>query len=100
MGVVLTQQQYNVRQISPEDGDDRHQRKAITQYEADVFAQLAGGKTKTNIFSHNLMSPGCFDFLDDILLFSLFRDDADLEERGYHYGFGDQVEIKVKVSGY
>jgi hypothetical protein len=96
MGVVRTQQQYNVRQISPEDGHHGQKRKATTQYETDVFAKSAVGKTENS----SLMSPGCFDLLDDLLLFSLFRDDADLEEKGYHYGFGEQVEIKVKVSVY
>lgn len=99
-------QQYSA--ISPEDRYRGYQWKVTPQYEStqqcnvlsieDDFNGTHVETTKRNIFFRNFLMPlGCFDCLDDILLFSLFRDDADLERTGFHFNGGEQVEVEVKV---
>lgn len=44
------------------------------------------------------VSPDCFDFLDDLLLFSLFRHTTVLREKGYGYGRAEHVKVIVMVS--
>lgn len=38
-----------------------------------------------------------FDCMDDCLLFSLFRNTTVLHEKGYNYGKGELIEVKVTV---
>jgi hypothetical protein len=44
------------------------------------------------------VSPDCFDFLDDLLLFSIFRQTTVLREKGYGYGRAELVKVIVMVS--
>lgn len=41
------------------------------------------------------VSPDCFDFLDDFLLFSIFRHTTVLREKGYGYGKAEHVKVIV-----
>jgi hypothetical protein len=44
------------------------------------------------------VGPDCFDFFDDLLLFSIFRETEVYHENGYKYGKAELVEVKILVS--
>jgi len=44
------------------------------------------------------VEPDCFNCLDDLLLFSIFRKTRVLYAKGYNYGKPEQIEIQIKVT--
>ena len=54
-------------------------------------------KRSRRIITNICVGPSCFDFMDDILLFSLFRQAHVYNDRGYKYGASEQVKVKVMV---
>ena len=54
-------------------------------------------KRSRRIITNICVGPSCFDFMDDILLFSLFRQAHVYNDRGYKYGASEQVKVKVLV---
>ena len=76
-------------------------RRAVTRNTSDPGKVLDYVVTKQQERRLNIeeifVSPDCFDFLDDLLLFCLFRRTTVLREKGYGYGKAEYVKVIVMV---
>ena len=94
---LLRQESFTIRKIAPENTAQDATIKETKHNEIEKFPSTTINTVEDDGLARNLMFPSCFDCLDDMLIFSLFRGDIDIQERGYHYGIGKQVEVKVQV---
>jgi hypothetical protein len=101
MGLIQQYDPYLVLydKIANEDGYSVYSTtKSELKHESDFSQELVAETTQEdNSVARILVGPSCFDCLDDILLFSFFRDATVYDDRGYQYGIGKHIEVKVKV---
>ena len=99
MGVLRHPVYFEAHKVLAYEHELNQLSKKPLKYVSDSSNSVAIEKHEaSSTISRICVGPSCLDFLDDILLFSLFRDTIVFNDKGYNYGAGEQVEVKVSVS--
>lgn len=97
---ALKEQHRKVTSVSVQKHCRKHlKRRPGTRNTSDSRKVLDRTDRKQHELNTNMeeifVSPDCFDFLDDLLLFCIFRRTTVLRERGYGYGRAEHVKVIV-----
>lgn len=97
MGVIDIQRS-GADKVLAYDHELEHLSKRKIKYVTEPKSSKKKVQKRSSRFISNIcVGPSCFDFMDDILLFSMFRHAPVYNDRGYKYGATEQVKVKVMV---
>lgn len=96
MGEAKGERYLNRQRLARDNLLTKKSKKQVDDTRHTNMSMVVNGKLE-NTVSNICVGPNCFDILDDILLFSIFRDTLVLQHKGYNYGASEQIEVKVHV---
>ena len=94
MGVALLAQFEAQSVLAPDNGKYGVEGQKQMQKRGDSKSIVL---KETKHVAEIVVGPDCFDCFDDLLLFSIFRRTPVFHEKGYEYGGGEHIEVKILV---